>query len=48
MRSQDLLWLAGAIWFGLGVADDNLTLKLFALAAWAGSAYKSHRDRQDR
>ncbi len=43
MERHQFLGLIGAIWIGLGIADDNWTLKLAGLAFMAFAAWLSGR-----
>lgn len=45
MTRGDLFWLAGAMWLGLGIADDNLLLKLAGCGAFALAARQFGRER---
>lgn len=44
----DLLWLAAAIWFGLGVAHNNRSLTVMGLVCFAVVVIQRRRGRRRR
>lgn len=45
MERHQFFGLIGAIWIGLGIADDNWTLKLAGVGFMAVGAWMSRRDK---